>query len=109
MICEQWDVIVVPFPFAESMDSKRRPALVLSRGTFNSAGHSVMAMITSAAHQAWPGDCEVTDRTAAGLRLRCIVRLKLFTLDNRLAISRLGALGHEDRAAVTAALRTFLF
>lgn len=84
MICEPWDVVVVPFPFVERGADKRRPALVLSQNTFNQAGNTVLAMITTRAYPAWPGDTQIDGRADAGLRLPCIVRLKIFTLDNRL-------------------------
>lgn len=48
MISERWDVVVVPFPFAEGPGEKRRPALALSSRDFNRAGHTILAMITTA-------------------------------------------------------------
>ncbi len=66
MICEFWDVIVVPFPFTERPGSKRRPALVISKKVFNDNGNTVLAMITTRAHHPWPGDTELQDRTSAG-------------------------------------------
>ena len=50
MICEQWDVVVVPFPFTEKPGAKRRPAVVLSKKGFNEHGHTVLLMITTKAH-----------------------------------------------------------
>ena len=100
MTCDRWDVVVVPFPFSEKAGSKRRPALVLSNGTFNRSGHTVLAMITTRGHHPWPGDCGINDLDDAGLPLQCIVRLKLFTLDNRLIQHRLGRLSDVDRARV---------
>ena len=97
MICDPWDVIVVPFPFTERASSKRRPSLVLSKKLFNRSGHSIMAMITSAKHLAWPGDTPIRDHAAAGLSVPCKVRLKLFTLDNRLILRRVGKLSAADR------------
>jgi len=101
-------VVTVPFPFMERPGSKRRPALVVSRRAFNQAGHTVLAMITTAAHHAWPGDVAVGDVKAAGLSVPCVVRLKLFTLDNRLIVRRLGGLAPDDRRAVAAALESAL-
>ena len=46
---EPWDVVVVPFPFADPSEGKRRPALVLSKASFNRRGHTMPAVITSAA------------------------------------------------------------
>jgi mRNA interferase MazF len=108
VICEAWDVVVVPFPFSERPGAKKRPALVLSRPSFNKAGHTAMAMITTRAHRPWPGDVEIEKLEQAGLPLPCIVRLKLFTLDNRLLMMRIGSLSPADRRRVASALRTTL-
>lgn len=108
MICDPWDVVVVPFPFVDLPKSKRRPALVLSQHDFNRHGHTILAMITTKRQPAWPGDVAIDDRSAAGLPRPCIVRLKLFTLDNRLLADHLGRLGEADRTAVAAAFDTTL-
>jgi len=106
--CESWQVVVVPFPFTDRAATKRRPALVLSDKSFNGHGHTVLAMITSATHGPWPGDTHIDDVKAAGLKAASIVRLKLFTLDNRFIARRLGLLEAADRASVTTQLREFL-
>lgn len=108
VICEPGDVVVVPFPFTDSAQSKRRPALVVSRKFFNRNGHSVLCMITSAKHQPWPGDHRIADLRAAGLRSPCTVRLKVFTLDNRLILGRIGRLSAADGKSVASALHAAL-
>ena len=50
----QWDIIIVPFPFTNQPGSKRRPALVLSTSGFNRHGQIILAMITTAGHHPWP-------------------------------------------------------
>ena len=97
MICEPWNVVVVPFPFVEKAGTKRRPALVLSKTSFNQGGNTVLAMITTRAHQPWPGDTPIVRIDEAGLNVSCIVRLKLFTLDNRLIAGRIGHLSSLDQ------------
>ena len=95
---QAFDIVVVPFPFTDRAATKRRPALVLSNVQFNQqAKHAVMAMITSADQFAWPADCPIHDLTAAGLTTACLVRLKLFTLDERLIIRKAGALAAADQ------------
>ena len=107
---ERFDVVVVPFPFTDSAASKRRPALVISNAeVFNlRAGHSVMAMITSAGNAAWPLDVAISDGNSAGLTAASLARMKLFTLDNRFILRRLGQLAVADRRAVSAALKRLL-
>jgi len=103
--CEQWDVVVVPFPFADRAASRRRPALVVSRhDPLGAVGHHVLAMITSAAHRRWPLDVPIADLGAAGLPAPSLVRMKLFTLDHRLVERRVGALARKDARRVRAAL-----
>jgi len=106
--CEAWDIVTVPFPFTDRATLKRRPALVLSQKNFNRHGQSLMAMITSASHPSWPGDSPLTDLTTAGLSRPCVVRLKLFTLDNRLILKRIGRLADADKGRVAHALRAVL-
>ena len=102
-VLQAFDIVVVPFPFTDRAATKRRPALVLSNTRFNQqAQHVVMAMITSADQFAWPGDCPIHDLTAAGLTTACLVRLKLFTLDERLVIRRAGALAAADQKKLQA-------
>jgi mRNA interferase MazF len=101
---EPGDVVVVPFPFTDRHGGKRRPALVVSRASFNEAGHTLLAMITTKSEPAWPGDTALQDHVAAGLPRPCLVRLKLFTLDNRLLLRRLGRLSQRDRRRFQASL-----
>lgn len=104
MTCDAWQVVIVPFPFTDRGTTKKRPALVLSHKRFNRQGHTILAMITSAAHSSWPGDVRLSGLKEAGLVRPCIVRLKLFTLDNRF-IERIGGrLTGADRARVSGEL-----
>ena len=66
-----------------------------------------MAMITTAT-LSWPGDSPVNDLKSAGLSTACVVRLKLFTLDNRLILRRLGQLAVSDQSQVTAQIKPIL-
>lgn len=110
MSYERFQVVRVPFPFTDRAAQKHRPALVISHcDRFNQpAGHSVMALITSAGNPPWPLDVPIDDVSAAGLPAPSKVRFKLFTLDHRLVRGALGTLAEADRAKVSAALDQFL-
>lgn len=99
MVYEAFDVVVVPFPFTDRESSKRRPALVLSNlAMFNQpSGHSVLAMITSRKNASWPLDTTIEYLPATGLTAASVVRMKMFTLDNRLIIKKIGSLATDDR------------
>lgn len=102
------DVVVVPFPFTDRRDSKRRPAVVVSAARFN-ASHTrkVLAMITSTDAR-WSSDLALQDWQHAGLSVPCWVRFKLFTLDDDLIMSKAGALSRRDGRAVKECLRQCL-
>ena len=110
MSFDRWAVVVVPFPFTDRDRQKRRPAVVLSkREEFGvPAGHSVLAMVTSASHAPWPLDVLLADRETAGLPAPSLVRMKLFTLDDRLIQRQVGTLGADDRDALSGALAKLL-
>ena len=107
-VADQWEVVIEQFPFSTQPGNKRRPALVLSKHVFNQRGSSVLAMITTAGHHPWPGDALLTGLAAAGLHAPCLVRLKLFTLDNRLIVKKIGRLVAADRQQVAGQLQTYL-
>jgi mRNA interferase MazF len=108
-ICERLDVVVVPFPFVDAARSKSRPALVLSTSTFNEAnGHAVLAMITRAERTQWPSDHPIADLERAGLPRPSVVRWKIFTLDDRLLMRRIGRLSSPDAKACRVALLSCL-
>lgn len=68
MTFDRFDVVIVPFPFTDRAQQKRRPALVLSDVGFNKqSGHSVMAMITSVGNTPWPLDAKISNLKAARL------------------------------------------
>jgi mRNA interferase MazF len=104
-----FDILVVPFPFTDSTAVKRRPALVLSAEAFqNRIGHLAVAMITSRENRGWPLDVEISDLPAAGLSHPSVVRMKLFTLDERFVLRKAGRLATTDQAAVRRSLKLLL-
>jgi mRNA interferase MazF len=106
--CKPFDVVVVPFPFTDRRGDKRRPALALSTEEFSaSSGHTLLAMITSAKNPPWPLDVPIDPRRS-GLSAPSKVRMKLFTLDNRLILRAVGRLDGRDRDAVHQALESAL-
>jgi mRNA interferase MazF len=109
VICDFGDVVVVPFPFVDIAADKRRPSVVVSHSVFNgSHGHSICAMITTAARSKWPSDIAITDLKSAGLNRPCVVRWKLFTLPNELILRRAGGLTSSDRDSVASVARDIL-
>ena len=107
MTCDAGSVVVVPFPFTDSAETKSRPAVVLSTRGFNRDGRSIMAMVTSARHALQAGDIPVP-RGTAHLPKDSLIRMKLFTLDNRLIKGKLGTLPDAIGARLRSQLQVIL-
>jgi mRNA interferase MazF len=105
---DHFDIVVVPFPFDGSAQAKKRPALVLSDSDqFNLEANScILAMITTSIQHPWPLDYLIKDWQASGLSCPSFIRLKLFTLDNRLILYRLGSLASKDQIGFRNILKT---
>ena len=67
-----------------------------------------MAMVTTKKIPPWPGDATIADYRSAGLKIPCLVRFKLFTLDNRLIIGKIGHLSDPDAKRIGASLHAVL-
>jgi mRNA interferase MazF len=101
VIFDRFDVVIVPFPFTDRAQQKRRPALALSSRVFNkAAAHSVMAMITSVGNAPWPLDVRLNNLKSAGLPAASVVRMKLFTLDHQYVLRKVGKLSKADQTNV---------
>lgn len=107
-----YEIVKVPFPFTETKQVKVRPALIISSAKqFNAKiGLSVMAMITSmkSSQNLWPSDIVIEDLAIAGLPVPSIIRFKIFTLDDRLILGRLGNLSEKDRTIAQGTLKEVL-
>ena len=104
-----YNLVRVPFPFTDRQAQKRRPALVLSDPSFQRrSGQLGLAMVTSAQQSSWPLDWVIQERDGTGLPQPCVVRFKLFSLDERLILGALGALSPVDRHGVAECLSQLL-
>ena len=109
MIFKAFDVVAVPFSFTDPDATKRRPALVISNERFNQQHKQlVLAMITTATGNAWPSDVSLTNWQAAGLKVACHFRFKLFTLDQNMVLKAIGHLSSQDVKSVQAVLTEYV-
>jgi len=101
MIYKPFTLVVVPFPFTDSPETKKRPALVVSSEHYQRENrHISLLMIMTAKHSHWYGDHPIIDLKSSGLSVPSIIRQKLFTIDSRLIKKQVGILGKEDRKKV---------
>ncbi len=106
MTYNPFSVIVVPFPFTDKGNVKRRPALVLSSLEHQKqTAHITLLMITSAKHSAWPSDYSISHLKDTGLTSPSIVRQKIFTIDSKLVIKHIGKLSAADHREILKRLK----
>ena len=106
MICDPFEVVEVPYPFADPAQVKRRKALVVSGVEFNAKNRSsVLLVLTSDRPPQWQRDVALEGWAEAGLRKPCIARMKVFTLPNDLILDRVGTVQEVDRKRISKALK----
>ena len=110
MVLSRGEVVLVPFPFAELIATKTRPALIVSGEAFQSAeGRIIVAGITSniSAHRN-STSYQLNDWTAAGLRRPSVVTSWVATIIPRLVQLRIGRLTARDLEEVEKCLMAAL-
>lgn len=106
--CRRWDIVLVPFPFTDLRESKKRPALILSPDDYNAGPDRIIAFITSRVNApARPGDCHIAYWRESGLPKPSMVRMKLATIHERIVLKRLGCLPEADRQRIREVLTGF--
>lgn len=106
---DPFDVVVVPFPYADRLAEKRRPALVISNRKLAAHGVIWVAMITSADNEPWPSDVAIANLERAGLPAPSVVRpSKIACIEPSRIDRRLGRLDKAAARKVGQRLRGFL-
>ena len=96
------DVILVDIAFSGTVGYKRRPAVVISKDRFNTAGIKlIVAAITGNVSPPFrPGDTILSDWKMAGLLKPSAVRGVLATVDKSDIARKLGTLSAKDFSKV---------
>lgn len=101
--------MVVPFPFADRLAEKRRPALVMSGADVAEAGLIWITMITSVRTGAKRGDLPILDLAPTGLRRASMIRpVKFGCIDRNRVIRQIGVLAEDEARAVFDRLRSMI-
>src|SRR4051794_3848343 len=104
-----FDIVVVPFPYADRLVEKRRPALVISNPKLAPFGLIWVAMITSADNAPWSCDVAIADLARAGLPAPSVVRpAKIACIEPSRIERRAGKLDKATARAVAQKLRGLL-
>jgi mRNA interferase MazF len=106
---EAFDIVVVPFPYADRLAEKRRPALVISNRRLAPFGMIWVAMITSAENAPWSCDVTIADLARAGLPAPSVVRTaKIACIEPARIERRAGRLDKAAAKAVAQKLKGFM-
>jgi mRNA interferase MazF len=104
-----FDVVVVPFPYADRLAEKRRPALVISGHKLAPYDLVWVAMITSAENESWPCDVAIDNIERAGLPAPSVVRTaKIACIESARIERRAGRLDKAAARMVAQKLKGFL-
>ena len=96
------DVVLAEFPFADELEMKRRPALVVSEDE----DHDLILLRITSKIRHTETDVMLHEWSEAGLRLPSVVRLeKVVTSNESYVIKRLGTLSHSDALRALSALK----
>jgi mRNA interferase MazF len=106
---DAFDIVVVPFPYADRLAERRRPALVISDRRLTPFGLVWVAMITSADNASWSSDVTITDLARAGLPAPSVVRTaKIACIEPARIERRAGRLDKAAAKAVTQKVKGYL-
>jgi mRNA interferase MazF len=106
---DAFDIVVVPFPYADRLAEKRRPALVISDRRLTPFGLVWVAMITSADNAPWSSDVTITDLARAGLPAPSVVRTaKIACIEPARIERRAGRLDKATAKAVSQKVKGYL-
>jgi mRNA interferase MazF len=106
---DAFDIVVVPFPYADRLAEKRRPALVISNRRLAPFGLIWVAMITSADNAPWSCDVTINDLARTGLPAPSVIRTaKIACIEPTRIERRAGRLDKATAKAVAQKLKGFL-
>ena len=100
------DVVLVEYVFAEGTQSKKRPAVVLSRDEYHKGRQDVLLVaVTSNVTRALIGDTKIEEWQKAGLKFPFLVTGIVQTMKSSMIIKKLGSLTDGDFQRVQHNLR----
>ena len=104
------DIILVPFPFTDQSQTKKRPAVVISSQAYNTERPDliIMAVTSKLKPTGTIGELIVKDWQTAGLLKPSAIKPIITTIEKGLVIKRLGRLEQEDRDALQEGLKSIL-
>lgn len=108
MTCEQWDIVLVPFPFTNLRSIKKRPALIISPNRYNNGPDVVILFITSNIKSfGRTGDYIIQNWQESGLPKPSMTRMKFATIERSIIFKKIGRITSIDQNSIRNELQTF--
>ena len=100
------DIVLVRFPFTNQAAFKQRPAVVISKSTYNQARPDVVMMAVTSQLDAVlsAGDVRIAEWQAAGLLKPSAIKPVFATIEQTLIVRCLGTLQQTDISALRTAI-----
>lgn len=104
------DVVLVPFPFTDQSDQKKRPAVVVSSTVYHRERPDLilMAVTSQVRPSASVGEAAIVGWQPAGLLKPSVLKPILFTLERSLVLRKLGRLQQPDLESLRHSLKAIL-
>lgn len=104
------DVVLVPFPFTDQSDQKKRPAVVVSSTAYHRERPDLILMaVTSQVRSSTSvGEAAIMGWKLAGLLKPSVLKPILFTLERGLVLRKLGHLQQQDLDSLRHSLKSIL-
>ena len=99
------DVVLVPFPFSNQTDAKKRPAVIISSDAYNNISSDIVIMaITSQPEKTIGiGECLIHDWRDAGLLKPSAIKPAISTIEQTLVLKKLGKISLQDLTSMDTA------
>ena len=99
------DVVLVPFPFSNQTDAKKRPAVIISSDAYNNISSDIVIMaITSQPEKTIGiGECLIQDWRDAGLLKPSAIKPAISTIEQTLVLKKLGKISLQDLTSMDTA------
>ncbi len=109
MTYNQWEIVLLPFPFTDLSARKKRPAVVISPTSYNSGPDTVVLFMTSKMDvSSKEGDYRIKKWQFANLPKPSQTRMKFATIDNSFILKKIGEIHSIDQDGIKSELRKFL-
>ena len=104
------DVLLVPFPFSNQQNSKKRPAVVVNSHTYNHYKPDILLMAITSQIKAAPsfGEYEIQDWQHAGLIKTSLLKPLLLSIEKTCVLKSLGQLSVTDLLGLKHSLNIIL-